>query len=93
MRGLCGIYIETTVQLKTRTESVGGRQVKRPKDEWTRVENIHEAVVSYSQYIKAVLSLSLKQQKAILYLDREKLSSRLSREIRFYLQVLKLLHL
>ena len=56
------VYIGTTVQLKTKTETVGGRQIKRPKEEWVRVENTHEAIVSYSQYIKAVSSL--KQQKA-----------------------------
>ncbi len=50
------------VQLKTKTETVGGRQIKRPKEKWVRVENTHKAIVSYSQYIKAVSSL--KQQKA-----------------------------
>lgn len=56
------VYTGTTVQLKTKTENVGGRQIKRPKEEWVRVENTREAVVSYSQHIKAVSSL--KQQKA-----------------------------
>lgn len=56
------VYTGTTVQLKTRTETVGGRQIKKPKEEWVRVENTLEAIVSYSQYIKAVSSL--KQQKA-----------------------------
>lgn len=56
------VYTGTMVQLKTRTESVGGKQAKRPKEEWVRIENTHEAIVSYSQYIKAVSSL--KQQKA-----------------------------
>lgn len=55
------VYTGTTVQLKTKTETVGGRQIKRPKEEWVRVENTHEAIVSYPQYIKAVSSL--KQQK------------------------------
>lgn len=55
------VYIGTTAQLKTETETVGGRQIKRPKEEWVRVENTHEAIVSYPQYIKAVSSL--KQQK------------------------------
>ena len=55
-------YTGTMVLLKTRAETVGGRSVKRPKEEWVRVENTHEPIVSYPQYIKAV-SL-LKQQKA-----------------------------
>ena len=55
------VYTGTLVQLKTKTETVGGRQIKKPKEEWVRVENTHEAIVSYSQYIKAVSSL--KQQK------------------------------
>lgn len=55
-------YTGTMVQLKTRLDSVGGRQVKRPKEEWVRVQDTHEAIVSYPQYIRAVSSL--KQQKA-----------------------------
>lgn len=35
---------------------------KCPKEEWVRVENIYEPIVTYSQYIKAVSSL--KQRKA-----------------------------
>ncbi len=50
------------VQLKTRLDSVGGKQVSRPKEEWVRVENTHEPVITYPQYIRAVSSL--KQQKA-----------------------------
>ncbi|HBA48737.1 MAG TPA: hypothetical protein DCZ91_13255 [Lachnospiraceae bacterium] len=55
-------YTGTMVQLKTRLDSVGGRQVKRPKEEWVRVEDTHEAIITYPQYIRAVSSL--KQQKA-----------------------------
>lgn len=55
-------YTGTMVQLKTRMESVGGKQVSRPKEEWVRVENTHEPIVTYPQYIKA--ASSLKQQKA-----------------------------
>lgn len=55
-------YTGTMVLLKTKLESVGGKQISRPKEEWVRVEHTHEAIVSYSQYIKAVSSL--KQQKA-----------------------------
>lgn len=55
-------YTGTLVQLKTKLDSVGGKQIKRPKEEWVRVENTHEPIVTYSQYIKAVSSL--KQQKA-----------------------------
>ena len=55
-------YTGTMVQLKTKLDSVGGKQVSRPKEEWVRVENTHEPVIAYSQYIRAVSSL--KQQKA-----------------------------
>lgn len=55
-------YTGTMVQLKTRLDSVGGKPVKRPEGEWVRVENTHEAIVSYPQYIRAVSSL--KQQRA-----------------------------
>ena len=55
-------YTGNMVQLKTKLDSVGGKQVKRPQEEWVRVENTHEAIIDYPQYIKAVSSL--KQQKA-----------------------------
>lgn len=55
-------YTGTMVQLKTKLDSVGGKQVKRPKEEWIRVENTHEPIITYPQYIRAVSSL--KQQKA-----------------------------
>ena len=55
-------YTGTMVQLKTKLNSVGGKQVSRPKEEWVRVENTHEPVITYPQYIRAVSSL--KQQKA-----------------------------
>lgn len=54
-------YTGTMVQLKTKLDSVGGKQVSRPKEEWVRVENTHEPVITYPQYIRAVSSL--KQQK------------------------------
>ncbi len=83
-------YTGTMVQLKTKLDAVGGKQVKRPKEEWVRVENTHEPIITYPQYIRAVASL--KQQKANilkisitvgaaavkreaeLFLDRDKLS-------------------
>lgn len=55
-------YTGTMVQLKIKLDSVGGKQVSRPKEEWVRVENTHEPVITYPQYIRAVSSL--KQQKA-----------------------------
>lgn len=55
-------YTGTMVQLKTKLDSVGGRSVKRPQEEWVRVEDTHEAIIDYPQYIRAVSSL--KQQKA-----------------------------
>ena len=54
-------YTGTMVQLKTRLDSVGGRPVKRPEEEWVKVEDTHEAIISYPQYIRALSSL--KQQK------------------------------
>ena len=54
-------YTGTMVQLKTRLDAVGGKQVIRPKEEWVQVENTHEPVISYPQYIRVVSSL--KQQK------------------------------
>lgn len=50
------------VQLKTKLDAVGGKQVNRPQKEWVRVENTHEPIITYPQYIRAVSSL--KQQKA-----------------------------
>ena len=50
-------YTGNMVQLKTKLDSVGGKQVKRPQEEWVRVENTHEAIIDYPQYIKAVSSL------------------------------------
>ena len=50
------------MQLKTKLDAVGGKQIKRPKEEWVRVENTHEPIITYPQYIRAVSSL--KQQKA-----------------------------
>lgn len=55
-------YTGTMVQLKTKLDSAGGKQVNRPKEEWVRVENTHEPIITYSQYIRVVSSL--KQQKA-----------------------------
>ena len=55
-------YTGTMVQLKTKLDAVGGKQVSRPKEEWVRVENTHEPIITYPQYIRAVSSL--KQQKA-----------------------------
>ncbi len=54
-------YTGTMVQLKTRMDSACGKRVRRPKEEWVRVENVHEPIVTYPQYIRAVSSL--KQQK------------------------------
>ena len=36
------------VQLKTKLDAVGGKQVKRPKEEWVRVENTHEPIITSS---------------------------------------------
>ncbi|MBD5525308.1 MAG: recombinase family protein [Lachnospiraceae bacterium] len=55
-------YTGTMVQLKTKLDGVGGKQVNRPREEWVRVENTHEPIITYPQYIRAVSSL--KQQKA-----------------------------
>ena len=55
-------YTGTMVQLKTKLDAVGGKQVICPKEECVRVENTHEPIITYPQYIRAVSSL--KQQKA-----------------------------
>ena len=55
-------YTGTMVQLKTKLDAVGEKQISRPKEEWVRVENTHEPIITYPQYIRAVSSL--KQQKA-----------------------------
>lgn len=55
-------YTGTMVHLKKKLDAVGGKQVSRPKEEWVRVENTHEPIITYPQYIRAVSSL--KQQKA-----------------------------
>lgn len=54
-------YTGTMVQLKTKVNAIRGKQIKRPKEEWIRVENTHEPIITYQQYIKAVSSL--KQQR------------------------------
>lgn len=43
-------YIETMVQLKTKLDSVGDKQVKRLQEEWVRVEDTHGAIVTYPAY-------------------------------------------
>lgn len=40
-------YTGTMVQLKTKRVSVGGKQVKCPREEWIRVENAHEPIITY----------------------------------------------
>ena len=44
------------------TYTVIKKCVEKPREEWVRVENTHEPVITYPQYIRAVSSL--KQQKA-----------------------------
>lgn len=47
---------------KDKTGFSRGKQVNRSKEEWVRIENTHEPIITYPQYIRAVFSL--KQQKA-----------------------------
>lgn len=45
-------YTGTLVALKSETVSPGGKRVMRPKDEWFRRENTHEAIVSKEEFLK-----------------------------------------
>lgn len=46
-------YTGTMVSLKTELITVKGKMVKKPSDQWIRVEGTHEAIVPYEIYIKA----------------------------------------
>lgn len=55
-------YTGTMVMLRTELQGVGGKQIKRPKEEWIRKEGTHEAIVSHQTY-NLVVSM-LKEQAA-----------------------------
>lgn len=44
------IYTGAVVSLKTSVDRVTGKQVPRPKDEWVRVEDMHEAIVTKEEF-------------------------------------------
>ena len=46
------IYTGAVVSLKTAFDRVTGKQVAKPKDEWIRVEDMHEPIVSKEEYQK-----------------------------------------
>ncbi len=54
-------YTGTMVALKTEVIGVRGKHTKRKKEEWIRVENTHEAIVSYETYLKANEMISGKK--------------------------------
>ena len=55
-------YTGTMVMLRTELQGVGGKQIKRPEEEWIRKEGTHEAIVSRQTYTLAVSML--KEQAA-----------------------------
>lgn len=46
------IYTGAVVSLKTSFDRVTGKQVAKPKDEWIRVEDMHEPIVTKEEYRK-----------------------------------------
>ncbi|MDD6515326.1 MAG: recombinase family protein [bacterium] len=46
------IYTGAVVSLKTSVDRVTGKQVAKPKDEWIRVDDMHDAIVSKEEYQK-----------------------------------------
>lgn len=57
------VYIGVLIQGKQTTPNYKVKiRVMKPEDEWVKVENTHEPIITYSKYIRAVSSL--KQQKA-----------------------------
>ncbi len=46
-------YAGNMVLLRTYTDRIAGKQKRRSKDEWVRVENTHEAIVSYEDFLLA----------------------------------------
>lgn len=63
-------YTGTVVNLKTQVNRVTKKQELRPVEEWVKVENKHEAIVSYTTYLKAVSSL--KQHNVKIHKNTER---------------------
>lgn len=55
-------YTGTMVQLKTTIDGIRGKQKKLPKEDWIRVENTHEPIVTIQEYTRA--SSSIKNKKS-----------------------------
>lgn len=56
------IYTGTVVALKTFSDRASGKQIARPKEEWVRVEGMHEAIVTKEEF-QQVQDMILPQQK------------------------------
>ncbi len=56
-------YTSTMVMLRTELQGVGGKQIKRPEEEWIRKEGTHEAIVSRQTYTLAVSMLKEQASK------------------------------
>ncbi len=56
-------YTGTMVMLRTELQGVGGKQIKRPEEEWIRKEGTHEAIVSRQTYTLAVSMLKEQASK------------------------------
>ena len=58
------IYTGAVVSLKTTFDRVKGKLVAKPKDEWIRVEDMHEPIVSKEEYRKVQEMISPQAPRA-----------------------------
>ena len=58
------IYTGAVVSLKSRMDSRNGKLVQRPKEEWVRVEGMHEAIVTKEEF-RRVQELVSQQKPAV----------------------------
>ena len=56
-------YTGSVINLKTQVNRITKKQEARPESEWVKVQNRHEAIVSYPTYLKAVSSLRQQHVK------------------------------
>ena len=54
-------YTGSVINLKTQVNHITKKQEARAESEWVKVQNCHEAIVSYPTYLKAVSSLRQQQ--------------------------------
>lgn len=50
-------YTGTMVNLKTKVNRLTGKQENRPKEEWVKVENTHEGIVTMEEFLKVKQSI------------------------------------